>query len=613
MADTKITALAAITTVDPAADVLPIVDISDTSMAASGTTKKITTNQILGSGGTATLASATISGAANFNGGALAGYLNGNLMFGSSGNIVNFFAQSSGFAFKENTGANNLLTISNAGVFGFLDGAGSTRMTLNSTGLGVGALPLGALAGRGNVTINGSTDAILALGNAGVLSGYIAQSATKMDIVSLGATFVRILANGSERYKIDSTGVATWSNVDGGSGTAMTLNATGLGVGTSPSYRLDATDNTTNIQLRLSSSNNNGTSLRFVNTGTSGRSWQIGTGFAVTAGNFEIYDVTAAANRFTIDSSGNVGIGVTPSVRLHVSTTALIGCRLESTSASNSSLIDFKDASTTATAKVMVGSNGDALRLFSGGNVSATLDSSGNVGIGVTPSYKLDVAGIVRIGGGVNPSMRLETGTNTGFIDYNNTRLALHAGSLPIDFVAGNTTKMTLTASGDLLVGKTASLFSTVGFEASQTGFLSVTNSASTNASTNLSLYSTGAAAFRFYVGLAGTVFATNTTISAISDARLKENVQDIDVGLGAILALKPRKFDWKAGKGKDIKGDRGFIAQEFETVFPNLIDEWKDNAPEGEAPYKSVRQDLIPVLVKAIQELTARVEALEA
>jgi hypothetical protein len=62
MADTKITALAAITTVDPAADVLPIVDISDTSMAASGTTKKVTSNQILGAGGTATLASATITG-----------------------------------------------------------------------------------------------------------------------------------------------------------------------------------------------------------------------------------------------------------------------------------------------------------------------------------------------------------------------------------------------------------------------------------------------------------------------------------------------------------------------------------------------------------------------
>lgn len=62
MADSKITALTAISTVDPAADPLVIVDVSDTSMAASGTTKKGTINQLLGAGGTATLASATITG-----------------------------------------------------------------------------------------------------------------------------------------------------------------------------------------------------------------------------------------------------------------------------------------------------------------------------------------------------------------------------------------------------------------------------------------------------------------------------------------------------------------------------------------------------------------------
>jgi hypothetical protein len=64
MADSKITALTAISTVDPTADPLVIVDVSDTSMAASGTTKKSTINQLLGAGGTATLASATITGAA---------------------------------------------------------------------------------------------------------------------------------------------------------------------------------------------------------------------------------------------------------------------------------------------------------------------------------------------------------------------------------------------------------------------------------------------------------------------------------------------------------------------------------------------------------------------
>jgi hypothetical protein len=181
---------------------------------------------------------------------------------------------------------------------------------------------------------------------------------------------------------------------------------------------------------------------------------------------------------------------------------------------------------------------------------------------------------------------------------------------------AGNaitfTQAMTLDASGNLLVGKTASSSTVVGAELRPSGAIISTLAASTNADFALYTYSTGAGAARFYVGMSGTVFATNTTISAISDQRLKENVQDIDVGLGAILALKPRKFDWKEGKGKNIKGDRGFIAQEFEQVFPQLVDEWADPSPEGEAPYKSVRQDLIPVLVKAIQELAAEVNALK-
>ena len=64
MADSKITALTALTAADPVNDMFPIVDVSDTTMAASGTTKRISVNNILGASGTATLASATITGAA---------------------------------------------------------------------------------------------------------------------------------------------------------------------------------------------------------------------------------------------------------------------------------------------------------------------------------------------------------------------------------------------------------------------------------------------------------------------------------------------------------------------------------------------------------------------
>ena len=74
MADSKITALTSISTsTDPAVDPLVIVDVSDTSMAATGTTKKVTLNNLLSSSPTATGAltvtglvtagSATITGA----------------------------------------------------------------------------------------------------------------------------------------------------------------------------------------------------------------------------------------------------------------------------------------------------------------------------------------------------------------------------------------------------------------------------------------------------------------------------------------------------------------------------------------------------------------------
>ena len=166
---------------------------------------------------------------------------------------------------------------------------------------------------------------------------------------------------------------------------------------------------------------------------------------------------------------------------------------------------------------------------------------------------------------------------------------------------------------GDVLFGTTNdSATAGTGTKIQNTNINSVTP-ATTNSATPWTIYSTGASAFRFYVGAGGQIYATSTSISAISDQRLKENIRDLDTGLSEILSLQPRRFDWKTGKGKDIEGDQGFIAQEFEQVFPEMVEEWKDPAPEGEDPYKSVRADLIPVLVKAIQEQQAIINGLEA
>jgi hypothetical protein len=344
-------------------------------------------------------------------------------------------------------------------------------------------------------------------------------------------------------------------------------------------------------------------------------------------------------------TSTGLGVGGSPTTRFEVfsgfiKNTATTGSAQIIAGNTGGVFTLAKDSSTggnftgTAYASVLYSDGAYPVCIFSNGSERMRIDSSGNVGVGVTPSaWATSYKAIELLGGNINTSatnvvriyqniaaitsgLVYKTGglAATGYVQSSGSHFWQTA---PVGANANDpltlTTYMTLDASGRLLVGKTASNFATVGSEIKANGSFTSTQSDSTNVSTAWDTYSTGASAYRFYVGMAGTVFATNTTISAISDARFKENIQDLDVGLGAILALKPRKFDWKAGKGKDIKGDRGFIAQEFEQVFPQLVDEWRDNAPEGEAPYKSVRQDLIPVLVKAIQELTARVEALEA
>jgi len=255
-----------------------------------------------------------------------------------------------------------------------------------------------------------------------------------------------------------------------------------------------------------------------------------------------------------------------------------------------------------------------------------TLDASGNLLVGAqtgasttTPirissggTYGTTFQNGIKFAAYDDGSARHGVGVNTGIL-YLNTSDA----STVIAFGTNNTERARITSGGDLLVQTdNASDTAGIGFKIipnATAPYVAQVGSSSSNANVTYELYSTGAAAYRFYVGYGGTVYATNTTISAISDQRFKENVRDLDVGLDAVMSLKPRKFDWKEGKGKDKKDDRGFIAQEFEQVFPDLIDEWKDPAPEGEEPYKSVRQDLIPVLVKAIQEQQAMINDLKA
>ena len=276
----------------------------------------------------------------------------------------------------------------------------------------------------------------------------------------------------------------------------------------------------------------------------------------------------------------------------------------------------------------------------------AVLDSAGNLGLGVTPSasyagyktFQIASQGVISSDSTSNGALEISTNSYRAPTTANFTYINSFAATLYSQYrgehrwynaasgTAGNaitfTQAMTLD-SGNLLVGKTAlnlAVGTSIDANTSTGSGVRVVSSATTASADGFQMYSTGTSTYRFAVGFNGTISAVSTVISSISDARLKENVRDLNVGLSEIMALKPRLYDWKEGKGADIKNARGFIAQEFEIVFPDLIDESRDPAPEGEGPYKAVRADLIPVLVKAIQEqqaiiqsLTARITALES
>lgn len=106
----------------------------------------------------------------------------------------------------------------------------------------------------------------------------------------------------------------------------------------------------------------------------------------------------------------------------------------------------------------------------------------------------------------------------------------------------------------------------------------------------------------------------TNDTATAYvtsSDYRLKENVQPMQNALAKVAQLNPVTYTWKSNGASG----QGFIAHELQQVVPECVVGTKDAVDaQGNPVYQGIDASfLIATLTKAIQELTARVAALEA
>jgi hypothetical protein len=123
----------------------------------------------------------------------------------------------------------------------------------------------------------------------------------------------------------------------------------------------------------------------------------------------------------------------------------------------------------------------------------------------------------------------------------------------------------------------------------------------------------------RMTIGPTGNIGApSGTNIYNASDARLKKNITKISYGLNSVSALNPVKFNWIDGfePSEDGKYMLGFVAQEVLEVLPEAVELFGNdinlNGETIKTPLRVNEKFIIPVLVKAIQELSAEITILK-
>ena len=474
-------------------------------------------------------------------------------------------------------------------------------MRLTSTGLGIGTnSPLLTAAGRGNVTINGGTDAVLVFGNAAATAGYLYAATTKLELDAGGSRWIQFNTGGNERMRLDASG-----NL----GLGVPPSAWGSGI---KSYQVGNYTALTNNQGGYTWLSNNAfydTAWKYLttnralyyaqDTSTGAHAWYNAP--SGTAGNAITF-----TQAMTLDASGSLGVGET----------------------SPSSYSKFVVANSTASlaffyrqssAGLSIGADNDGpylststyhnLRFFTNAAERARIDSSGNFWIAATSlsSDSLNANGF-RFGSG---TFKQQYSGGFDFQQYYTAAgQASPQASIFVDTAAWGvkiaaSEQMRLTSTG-LGVGV-----------ASPNAKLDVYSS-STTAGTPIAFFgkalnsnATSNVLVQFLINSGGTgsgqINANGASAAAFgtySDARLKENIVDLPPQLSNICALRPVEFDYKDGSGHQI----GFVAQEMQAVYPDVVGSDNDEMLTVTGWSKTEAR-----LVKAIQELKAEFDAYKA
>jgi hypothetical protein len=322
---------------------------------------------------------------------------------------------------------------------------------------------------------------------------------------------------------------------------------------------------------------------------------------------FNSYNGTAKAEGLRIKYNGNIGLGtIDPTEKLDVtgniksSGTITAGTGVTATTGNISASSGNLSSSGSVTA-------GNGLTVTTGNtalNGTAAQSTTFNYGATRTISVKNFDANNVVLDTSENGYNYIGTSAKRFWRGYFNT---LDATTVDADTYVGLPVATT-SLSGIVSTG-------TQTFAGSKTF-----NSALSLNGDNRASGTTGSRVHNFYntatSSIAGGITITGSatvTYGQGSDYRLKENFEPLTGALNKLLSIPVYKFSWKSEPEKG-KVD-GFIAHEVQAIVPEAIIGQKDAVDEeGNPIYQQIDQSkLVPLLFKAVQELSLKVEALEA
>jgi hypothetical protein len=450
----------------------------------------------------------------------------------------------------------------------------------------------------GNVSITGNV-------TANVITAKIltSPSATNLTLQSAGTTAVTVdtsqnvgigvtppTFNTGKALSIYDAGSSLWTNSNGA-----------LGLVTNAYYNSGWKYQATGAAARMDVGNANGTTT-----------W----GYAASGAAGTALTWTTA---MTLDNSGNLLVG---------NTSAIFGASnrgVINVNGTSSALISLSSGASQSSAGYMywdgtnlqVANNSTSGALTFNTNAATErmrIDSSGNVGIGTTsPTFGLGKG--LQIVNSTRANLGLSfTGSDGYEIYYNGS------GNLFIDNVGGTggvigfrniatrSESMRIDSSGNLLVNTTTAAGSASTFKstagASQQA-LTFWNNASSGTRIMCTFGDSTSYSEHGNINWNGTIMTLSTT----SDKRLKTNIVPATNGLQKVLDTKIYSYDMEGGHS-----EYGVLAQEMIDILPSAVCVGEDNEDGSiKRPWSVGYEPMVPMLIKAIQELSVQVTALQA